>query len=104
MKCKLNFDRIGGDPSREDFGKIQPAGTIIEHKDAFYLCGVHHHFERKLTATEVEVIWYDGNGHPVRWCADPADQECLDACIKAGWRKDFKLPEASPPPVLTTDV
>lgn len=68
MKSKLTADRRA--TSRTDTSlvedrngqKVLPAGTVIEHRDAFKLC--------------------------MMGIATPVDQECLDALDAHGWGKD----------------
>jgi hypothetical protein len=109
MKCRLLYAKTISDPSREDNGTVLPAGSIIEHPDAFWLCHIYQQFLRKLNDETFDLLQMDGNRHPLKYEAEPADLECLDECKRRGWYPDdaklkVESPAAVPETVIETPV
>ena len=103
MKCRLLYLKTVSDPSREDNGQVMPAGTIIEHPDAFWLCHTYQQLLRKLNDESFDFVQMDGKGAPLKYEAEPADQECLNECTRR-WVKEYggfklKTEAAVVPPV-----
>ncbi len=106
MKCRLLYAKTVSDPSREDNGRVMPAGEIIDHPDAFWLCRVYQQVLRRLNDESFDLVQMDGIRNPLKYEAEPADLECLMECQKR-WPKEFstvQLKPISPPVAVTADT
>lgn len=92
MKCRLFYATPIVNPAHPLHGQTVPAGGIFDGPDCFWLCILHRSFLRPLSTLKgeetFELVTMDGtNGQPPKITAEPADQECLDECIRRGWMK-----------------
>jgi hypothetical protein len=105
MKCRFLYATPINDPEHPLHGKTIPVGGVFEGPVCFWLCNLHRSFLRPLSTLKgsetFELVTMDGStsDQPAKLLAEPADQECLDECLRRGWNqyKDFKLkPEQTP--------
>lgn len=93
MKCRFLYPNKIVEEGNPLNGQSVPAGFILERHDCFWLCNLHRSFLRPLNTLKgeetFELVTMDGSeaSLPVKFTAEPADQECLDECIRRGWMK-----------------